>query len=70
MGKPTRQSEKRVWFCCETDADHGRVGFVVYFGFPVVDLVLLGDWKIGLHTALGVKELNFRAPFNETVCDF
>lgn len=66
----TRKSEKRVWFCCETDTDHGRVGFIIDLGFPVIDLVLLGDGKIGLNTTLRIEELDFCARFDKTVCDF
>ncbi len=42
---------------------------LVDLGLPVVDFVLFRYREVALDAALGVEELNFRAPFDEAVGD-
>ena len=37
---PTWKSKQGIWFGCQPDTHHTRRRFVVYLGFPVVDLIL------------------------------
>ena len=65
----TRHSEKRIGFGSHTNADLSVVGFVVDFGFPIVDLVLFGYRQIGLDATFGIEKLNLSAAFNKAVCN-
>ena len=43
LASHTRHSEQRVGFRSHPDTYHCRVGLIVYFRFPVVNLILLGN---------------------------
>lgn len=63
----TRHSENGIWLCGNANTNGGCIWLVVDLGLPIVDLVLLGYGQIGLHTALGIKELDFSTAFDEAV---
>jgi hypothetical protein len=65
----TWQPEQRVRLRGQTNSNAGSLGLFVDLGLPVVDLVLLGDWKVALHTAFGVEEFNLGAALDKAVCN-
>ena len=69
-GKHTWETEERIRFCGDADADEGGVGLVVDFSFPVVDFVLFGYGEVALDAAFGVEKLDLSAAFDETIGDF
>lgn len=66
----TWKSKQRIWFGGYTDTDQGRFRFVINFGFPIVDFILLWYRQVTLHAAFGVEELDFCPGLDKTVCDF
>jgi hypothetical protein len=65
----TWQSEQRVRLRGQANGNAGSLGLFVDLGLPVVDLVLLGDWEVALHTAFGVEELDLGAALDKAVCN-
>jgi hypothetical protein len=65
----TGHAEKRVRFGGQADSNHCRIGLVVYFSLPVVDLILFRNGQVRLNATFRIEELDFRTPFHKAVCD-
>lgn len=61
------QAEQRIWLRRQADTNHGRLGFIVELGFPVVYLVLFRNREIALHATLRVEEFNLRPGLDEAI---
>lgn len=66
----TWQSEQRIRLCRHPNADQCSLRLVEYFRFPVVYVVLLGNRKVRLNAAYGIKEFDFRTSLNKAVGNF
>lgn len=63
----TGQSEQRIGFCGHSNAEQGILRLFVNLGFPIIDIVLLGNRQVAHDGALGVEELDFRTGLDKTV---
>jgi hypothetical protein len=67
--KLTRQSEERIRLGSHADTEKSVFGLFVDLGFPVVDIVLLGNREIAHDGAFRVKEFDFGTSFDKAVGD-
>lgn len=63
----TGKSKERIGLGSHADTDQTAFRFVIDLSLPVVHLVLLGNRKVALNTALGVEELDLGPTFDEAV---
>ena len=63
----TRKPKQGVRLRSHADTQQCILGLIVDLRFPIVDLVLLGDWQVTHNSALGVKELNLCPSFYKAV---
>lgn len=69
MDRHTWQPEEGIGFCRYTNTDQGGIGLVVYFGLPIVDLVLFRYGQVALDTTFRIKELDLGSPLDKTIGD-
>ena len=66
----TWEAKQRIWFCRYPNTYQGGFRFVINFGLPIVDFVLLWYRQITLHATFRIEKLDFSPSLYKAVGNF